>query len=94
MSAARQMHVRLEHVPDCPLVERVRARLRQALTATGVSARVDDVEGDYPSPTLLIDGIDAATGQPTGGALCCRLELPTTEQITTALTRRHDPDEA
>lgn len=85
---AAQVHVRLEHVPECPLVDRVRAGLRQALDATGVIAAIEDVEGAYASPTLLIDGVDVVTGRPaSGGEVQCRLDLPTYEQITTALTR-------
>ena len=90
MTADRRVRVRLEHVPDCPLVDRVRARLDRALAATGISAVIEDVEGDYPSPTLLINGLDAATGQPSGGAPRCRLDLPTADQIATALSRRVD----
>jgi hypothetical protein len=87
VTADRQVQVRLEHVPGCPLADRLRSRLHRALAATGISAVVDDVTGDYPSPTLLIDGIDAVTGRPASGAPRCRLDLPSAEQITTGLLR-------
>jgi hypothetical protein len=57
------------------------------LAATGISAVIEEAEGDYPSPTLLVDGLDVVTGQPGGGAPRCRLDLPTREQIATALSR-------
>lgn len=85
--AGPRVRVRLEYVADCPLVERVRARLRDALAMTGVSAVVEDVEGAYASPTLLINGRDAVTGRTVGGDARCRLDLPTTAQIVLALRR-------
>lgn len=79
--------VRLQYVSDCPLVERVRADLRLVLAATGISAVLEEDEGDYPSPTLLVDGRDVVTGRSSGDAPQCRLDLPTREQIATALSR-------
>ncbi|MGH3098961.1 MAG: hypothetical protein ACRDMV_23485 [Streptosporangiales bacterium] len=87
MTPGQGVSIRLEHVADCPLVDRVRARLQRALEATGISAVIEEVEGPYPSPTLLIDGLDAVTGRPVGGGVCCRLDLPTTAQIAAALQR-------
>ncbi|MGH8997118.1 MAG: hypothetical protein ACRDYB_14000 [Acidimicrobiales bacterium] len=43
-----------------------------------------DLEGPYPSPTLLVDGVDA-TGRPTTAGPSCRLDLPTEEEILTSL---------
>lgn len=43
--------------------------------------------GPYPSPALLIDGLDVTTGEPIVGAARCQLDLPTREQILTALAR-------
>ena len=77
--------VQLWHVPDCPLVDRVRDLLRRCLARTTVAATVHELQGDYPSPTLLIDGIDVATGTTPTQLPCCRLDLPTESQILTAL---------
>jgi len=44
---------------------------------------VEDLEGAYPSPTLLIGGIDASPPR----EIYCRFDLPTCVQITTALNR-------
>jgi len=47
---------------------------------------VEQLEGPYPSPALLIDGADV-TGKPLVQQPSCRLDLPTEEQIMAALAR-------
>ncbi|MFH5227597.1 DUF4158 domain-containing protein [Antrihabitans spumae] len=79
------VRVQLLHVPDCPLVERVRDTLTACLHDTLIPVQVEELEGEYPSPTLVIAGRDVATGQPPQLVTCCRLDLPTYEQIWTAL---------
>ena len=85
MTGQLTVRVRIMHLPDCPLLERLRANLRQALTASGVSVEVEEREGAYPSPTMLVNGHDVLTGQPLAPGACCRLELPTAAQIADAL---------
>lgn len=93
MSRAPGPRVQLLHVPDCPLVEEVRGTLRQALARAGGEVRIEELEGDYPSPTLLVDGIDVVTGQPVARYRACRLDLPTEDQVVAALTEVHDDDD-
>ena len=76
--------VQILHVPDCPLVEDLRAILRRTLARSGTAVEVEDLEGPYPSPTLLIDGTDV-TGRSFIDGPACRLDLPTEEQILAAL---------
>jgi phytanoyl-CoA hydroxylase len=80
--------VQLLSVPDCPLVDRVRAALRHALSQSGINAAVQECVGAYPSPTVLIDGRDVVTGEPPASQACCRLDLPTAEDILAALHKR------
>lgn len=87
------IQIRLLHVSDCPLVERVRATLRDSLSTTSQRVTVEEVEGPYPSPTLLIGGIDVTGRTPAAGP-SCRLDLPTEEQILAALTVASIPDQA
>ncbi|HET8615824.1 MAG TPA: hypothetical protein VFL94_09890 [Actinomycetales bacterium] len=47
--------------------------------------QLEVVVGDYPSPTLVLDGVDVLTGQPVHGGPCCRLDLPSSEQIRDAV---------
>lgn len=85
--------IELLTVPDCPLADRVRTLLRRSLATAGVAAEVIERVGAYPSPTLLIDGVDVVTGAPVTGNPCCRVDLPTTEQILTALGWPNHPGE-
>lgn len=79
--------VRLLHLPDCPLAERVRGTLRECLPGAGVPVRVEEVEGSFPSPTVLADGVDVVTGSAPSPGPCCRLDLPTAAQILAAVRR-------
>jgi hypothetical protein len=88
VTAHSPLRIQVLHVPDCPLVGEVRARLRDCLGKARIAVEVEDREGAYPSPTLLIDGLDVATGGPAASGTCCRLDLPTSDQILTALERR------
>ena len=81
-SAALQISIL--HVPDCPSIGRVRDTLQVALRRVGATAVVEEVEGEYPSPTLLIDG-DTVDGYPLGSDPACRINLPTDEEITTVI---------
>lgn len=78
------IHIQLLHVPECPLVGQVRATLRSSLSKANVRATIEEIEGPYPSPTLLIDGIDVA-GRATAPGLACRIDLPTQDQVIVAL---------
>ena len=78
--------VELWYVPDYPLLDQLRATLRDCLMHTGIDVTVHERQGPYPSPTLAINGIDVATGAPPSDTVCCRLDLPTHDQIHTALT--------
>jgi hypothetical protein len=86
MMSGAPPHVQLLSVPGCPLVERARAALQCALAASRIHARVEELIGPHPSPTILIDGHDVVTGgRPTTTEACCRLELPTPAQIVARL---------
>lgn len=82
----RPVVVKLLYLPGCPLVNQLRHSLHDCLTRSGASMVMEELEGPYPSPTLLIDGADA-TGKGLLEQLSCRLDLPTEEQITAALAR-------
>jgi hypothetical protein len=86
MAQRKSYRIQLLYVPDCPLVESARSTLKKSLTQTHVDAVVEELVGDYSSPTILIDGFDV-TGRPREPAnqASCRLDLPTQEQILVAL---------
>jgi hypothetical protein len=79
--------IQIFHVPDCPLVDRLITELEGCLTTAELSEPVELLVGDYPSPSLVIDGIDITTGSPMSGQPSCRLDLPTRAQIDAALGR-------
>lgn len=79
------MMVELRSVPDCPHLPATRALLRECLAELGLPLSFSEAVGEYPSPTVLVDGVDL-----TGNAACesgaaCRLDLPTGDDIRTAL---------
>lgn len=83
---AESTRVQILHVPDCPLVDRLRAEVESTLEQVAPHVLLSLVQGDYPSPTLLVDGLDVTTGAPVFGEPRCRLDLPTSQQIHEALS--------
>jgi hypothetical protein len=86
--SATDTHLELQilHVPDCPNVEDMRRRIERALTTLGLSATVAEIEGSFPSPTLLVNGTDVIP-RPDAPLAACRLDLPSEAQIFAALSR-------
>ena len=83
--SAATVRARILQVPDCPMVDQLQALVYDCLSALGDTGIVETTVGDYPSPTLVIGGIDVATGRPIEDRVCCRLDLPSREQILSAL---------
>lgn len=79
--------VQILHVPDCPLVDQLRAEVASTLEQVAPHLELCLLVGDYPSPTLVVDGLDVTTGAPVSGEPRCRLDLPTPEQIHQALSQ-------
>ena len=74
------------HTPGCPHVEQTRALLRSCLAELRLEAPIEDREGSYPSPTILVNGVDVMGRTDLQGAMC-RLDLPTHDSVRTALAR-------
>jgi hypothetical protein len=91
------MRVELVYFTGCPNVAPVREVLRRCLTQLGLHNEIVDVNTDAPtvtetyrvfgSPTVLIDGVDVL-GKPAGCADACRLQLPTENELLSALRVR------
>jgi hypothetical protein len=86
MVQQKSLRIQLLSVPDCPLVESARSALKNSLAQTHIDVIVEELVGDYSSPTILIEGFDV-TGRPREprNQASCRLDLPTDEQILVAL---------
>jgi hypothetical protein len=79
-----ELRIQILHVADCPLVGRVRQDLQEFLGRAGIDALIEELEGRYPSPTLLVGGRDV-TERPPGAGPACRLDLPSRDQISRAI---------
>ncbi len=79
--------IQILHVPDCPLVDDVVQMVRECQDDSGDSGAPELRVGAYPSPTVVINGLDVTTGESVAGEARCRLDLPTREQILNALAR-------
>jgi len=76
--------VQLRRVADCPHAEQVRELVRRVAADGGVLIELEELVGEYPSPTVLVDGRDV-TGRPLAVGAACRLDLPTERQLRAAL---------
>jgi hypothetical protein len=74
------------HTPDCPHLDQARALVRSCLAELRLDTLIRDREGDFPSPTILVNGVDVMGRTDIQGAMC-RLDLPTRERVLAALKR-------
>lgn len=79
-----ELRVFILHVPDCPSAGRVRDEVDAALERVGATAVVEEIEGPYRSPTVLIAGVEVE-GYPLGSDPACRIDVPTSVEITAAI---------
>jgi hypothetical protein len=80
------MKIELFSSPGCPNAVAARAMVTECLTAVGIDVPIIERVGRFPSPTVLVDGIDVM--RPDDGARdadACRLDLPTPQRIFAAL---------
>lgn len=75
--------VELLHTPDCPNLDAARSLLESCLSELGLALTVIDREGEFPSPTILVNGSDVM-GQTLANNAGCRLDLPTRTRILQA----------
>lgn len=83
------MNIELRSVPGCPNLPPARDLLRACLAELGLPLSVAEVVGEYPSPSVLVDGMDVM-GIPVGAVSSCRLDVPTADAIRAALRRAID----
>ncbi len=81
------MNVELQYVPNCPHVDEARQLLRACMEELGLTMPIEEREGPYPSPSILVDGVDVM-GEPSSKEPACRLDLPTKNRIVDALRER------
>lgn len=76
MAQLNSPKVQLLSVPDCPLLKKILEMVENCLAQTHLDVVVEEIIGNYNSPTLLVDGFDV-TGRPAApeGQMSCRLDL-------------------
>ncbi|GGU44122.1 alkylmercury lyase [Lentzea flava] len=82
------MRVELLLAPDCPNASATKSALTRALHELELTVPVVEQVGDFPSPTVLVDGDDVMNdrcGAPRMRA--CRLDVPTVAKLLSALRR-------
>ncbi len=79
------MRVELLHYEGCPLAPAALQLVRQCLIALGVPDPVLVRVGDYPSPTVLVNGTDVmGAAAELSKARVCRIDVPTPERLLAA----------
>jgi len=82
------LRIELHTSPGCPNAAAAREVITKTLSALRIDASIIDRVGCYPSPTVLIDGVDVMrpeSGAPVG--YVCRLDPPTPQRVFDALVR-------
>ena len=80
------MRVELLLAPGCANADAARAVLAGSLDQLGLAIPVHERVGEFPSPTVLVDGLDVMTGRTgTPRVHACRRDLPTSSRVLAAL---------
>ena len=80
------MDVELLVAPHCPNAAVARSILAECLHRLGLDMPVRERLGDYPSPTILVDGVDVMTARHQARSRpACRLDVPTVARVLLAL---------
>jgi hypothetical protein len=84
------MPIELLTSPGCPNAKAATKVVTDCLTTLGIDVPIIDRVGRYPSPTVLVDGVDVMRPEaaaPIGDT--CRLDMPTPQRVLDA--RRREP---
>ncbi len=83
------MRIELRTSPGCPNATSANNLVTDCLGRLGIEAEVIHLVGPYPSPTVLIDGVDVMRPESESSKEeACRLDLPTSERVLAALRAR------
>lgn len=83
------MRIELLTSPGCPHAAAARHTVTDCLTTLGVDVPIVERVGRYPSPTVLIDGIDVMRPEARASiGDACRLDLPTPQHVLEMLRDR------
>lgn len=79
------MRIELHTSPGCPNAAAARRLLVECLTAASIEVPIIERVGEYPSPTLLIDGVDVMRPGEALTGNACRIDLPTRDRLLAVL---------
>ena len=80
------MRVELLHYEGCPLAPAAHRLVRQCLITLGIPDPVLVRVGDWPSPTVLVNGTDVMRpAAELSTARVCRIDVPTRERVLAAV---------
>jgi hypothetical protein len=81
-----RMHVELLQHQGCPLAPAALELVQRCLRVLCLPVAVLERVGDYPSPTVLVNGTDVmGTTSESLTARVCRVDVPTRERVLAAL---------
>jgi hypothetical protein len=81
------MRVELLHYEGCPSAPAALQLVRECLATLAISVPVLVRVGNYPSPTVLVDGVDVMDATATLSEVsACRIDVPTRERVLAALS--------
>ena len=75
------VRIELLRAPGCPHADALGREAMAALRHLHLPIVIAERVGTYPSPTLLVDGLDVITGRAQPSGACCRLDRPSRRQI-------------
>jgi hypothetical protein len=80
------MRVELLQYEGCPLAPAAHRLVRECLIAVGIPDPALVRVGEYPSPTMLVNGTDVmGAAAELSKARVCRVDVPTRERVLAAL---------
>lgn len=81
------MRVELLYHHGCRQAHAARQLIERCLHTLAITTPILVWVGDYPSPTVLVDGIDVMRpAHPVAPGSACRLDVPTQDRLLDALT--------
>lgn len=80
------MKIELLRTAGCPHADAARVLVTNCLHRLNVAVPVSERVGAFPSPSVLVDGVDVM-GELSGdhSRAACRLDVPTAERVLAAL---------
>jgi hypothetical protein len=79
------MRIELLSSPGCPRAATAKETVTGCLASLGIEVTIIERVGRFPSPTVLVDGIDVMRPEGAVSGDTCRLDLPTTQRVCEAV---------